>query len=355
MTIPKTPISAPSSKLLETLFGLILPENRQPHFSDLVAGGYIPFDKQNMWVEALQQPECAPMLIGYQLAEFKARLDNLIHNQSIGPVAKTRYPDVIRRIQEALRNSAFPGLEYEWIRQKTIIDFGSGTYNPLALAIIFFANGFERVTAVERFPVHVEIAYSGALEIAKCLLANPAELNFSGIDTEVLKQRVASLSFDTLRENLARLNQGEISSLSLGPIDFVKALDDSPTFRFDLLISNSVLEHVMTMDTEIPLHRHLIAPDGVCVHTVDFSDHRAIGRNGNVFGMYYDGDLHDINGLRPSEVLTVFSKSHFLVTSSGDLNIGTEYIDRNRIIDRYRQYGNDDLTTWVRTYLLRPS
>lgn len=351
------PYSQPSSPLLESLFGLILPEDRQPYFNSLVMGGFIAVDGQNRWVAALQEPECM-RLIGWQLSQFKARLDDLIHRQTSGtfPVSKARYPDMIRRIQESLHNGGYPGLELPWIEGKTIVDYGCGTYNPLAMGIIFFANGFERVVAIEPFAVHVEVAYSGALEMAKCLLANPQELNFSGIDPAVLKQRVASLSFDTLREDLMKLNLGEIEMLSLGPVEFHKTLGQLADIRFDLLTSNSVLEHVTTLDAEIALQRRMVKGDGLCIHTVDFSDHRAIGRNSNIFGMYYDGNLDDtINGLRPSELADIFTGNGFSITPNGDLRVGVEYVDRARLIERYRAFSDDDLTTWVRTYLLRPT
>lgn len=350
-----TPLSEPASFLLEALFGLIHGGDRQRHFNDLVISGHVAPDLQNRWIASLQEPECAPLLVGYQLAHFKAKLDNLIHQQSIGPIASTRYPDVIRRIQESLQNSAYPGLELSWIQNKSIVDFGSGTYNPLALAIIFYANGFDHVVAIERFPVHVEVAYAGALEIAKCLLAQPGQLNFSGIDSRALKQRVATISFDSLREDLAKFNAGEIRMLNLGGIEFHKSLEYLTSFRFDLLISNSVLEHVAALNTEISLQRRLVADEGLCIHTVDYSDHRAIGRHLNIFGMYYDGELNGINGMRPSELVEILMRSGFSVEPFGQLNVGRGYIDRSRIIDRYRSFTDDELATWVCTYLLRPT
>lgn len=354
---PTQPYSEPSSPLLDSLFGLILPEDRQPYFNNLVTGGFIAMDRQDQWVSALQEAECQ-RLVGWQLCQFKARLDDLIHRQPSGtfPVSKTRYPDMLRRILESLRNGGYPALELPWIEGKTVVDYGCGTYNPLAMGIILFANGFERVISIEPFAVHVDVAYSGALEMAKCLLANPQELNFSGIDPAILKQRVASLSFDSLREDLTKLNLGEIKMLSLGPLEFHKTLGQLTDVQCDLLTSNSVLEHVNELDGEIALQRRLLKDGGLCVHTVDFSDHRAIGRNLHIFGMYYDDNLDDtINGLRPSEVEEIFARNGFSIARNGDLKVGLEFVDRARLTERYRPFSDDDLTTWVRTYLLQPT
>lgn len=131
---PTQPYSEPSSPLLDSLFGLILPEDRQPYFNKLVTGGFIAMDRQEQWINALQEAECQ-RLVGWQLCQFKARLDDLIHQQTSGtfPVSKTRYPDMLRRILEALRNGGYPALELPWIQGKTVIDYGCGTYNPLAM------------------------------------------------------------------------------------------------------------------------------------------------------------------------------------------------------------------------------
>ena len=88
----------------------------------------------------------------------------------------------------------------------------------------------------------------------------------------------------------------------------------------DLVLSNSVIEHVLDLDELVDELLRVSAPGAVQYHFVDFSDHRAqADRFGGLYGhhpdeirrLYRHRGLH-VNMLRPSDVEAAFAR-HFNV------------------------------------------
>ena len=70
--------------------------------------------------------------------------------------------------------------------------------------------------------------------------------------------------------------------------------------------------------------------------------------------MYYDGVLADINGLRPSDIERIFLDAGFIGTSLTRMNApSTMGPDLRRLTSTYAGYSVQDLSVWVRSYILR--
>ena len=93
-----------------------------------------------------------------------------------------------------------------------------------------------------------------------------------------------------------------------------------PDASIDLILSNSVIEHVLDLDELVAELARIAAPGSVQYHFVDFSDHRvAPDRFATLYGhhpdeirrLYRRRGLH-VNMLRPSDVEAAFAR-HFSV------------------------------------------
>lgn len=290
------------------------------------------------------------------VAEWKIRLDSEASQRGL---ISTRNAEIIIGNLLALgRLDNIDSFDFDQIRDQTILDYGSGVFYALSSAIILRGNGFSQVYALEPYPLRVEFVVSGVLELLQQLMQDPARFCFSGIPERQLKMRVAELDLSQLTARLQAFNSKQCSQVELGGVTLVHGLDELPAGGVDWVFSNSVLEHVENLPDAMQALRALLKPNGVCLHTVDFADHRHYeDPRLHLFEMYFDGVLHEINGMRPREMEQQFVQAGFSGYKHRKLSapVGCfESLSRN-VLPNFAQQGEDAFSDWVNGYILRPA
>jgi SAM-dependent methyltransferase len=132
---------------------------------------------------------------------------------------------------------------------------------------------------------------------------------------------------------------------------------------FDLVVSDSVLEHVpgAALPALLADCRRSLKPTGICSFTVDYGDHWAQGDRSITRHNYlkfsarqwrfYNPALQFQNRLRHSDYLRLFDEAGFRIVS---IETNTLAPPDFRVADDFRRYGPDDLAVVAAYFVLRP-
>lgn len=335
--------------LLTTLSDLVFPEKRDGAIERLVSEYYLSREAGAHLKHELTETIYNDRNLGPHLAAIKTELDRFISHHRYCPLNPGRLLEHIHA-RVALSPTHF---QYENYAGSTVVDFGAGRYDPFGQAVIHIANGADRVICTEPAPIRAETAHRGALEAAKGILEKPSRFNFSGTPVIEMKRRLVEIDFDKIHR-VEKRKPGEV--LDVGPIKLCDSLDDLDLIsQVDILYSVSVLEHVQGLEGVVDLQTRCLKQDGVMIHLVDFTDHRMRLPEYHPFKFYYDEGLGDINGLRASEVRSLFSNNGLDIEESRIVKLHPAKLEEERIIERFRKYSQDDLLTRTVTYTLQKS
>lgn len=186
------------------------------------------------------------------------------------------------------------------IREKSVLELGPG--NSYALAFGFLIHGARKYTMVDKFPRMFESDYQ------RRFLAR--EIEFF--------ERVYDRDLSDVVDNCV-VNKEKVVFFENGA-DRLKDIDDG---SIDILLSNSVLEHVKNIDSAIDEMKRVIRPGGVMVHFVDLRDHYNFN-NPLLFLKYSDRAWNTLltkegysytNRWRADEYLVAFESRGFEIVS----------------------------------------
>ncbi|WP_159107267.1 methyltransferase domain-containing protein [Azospirillum sp. B4] len=340
--------------LISMLMDLAAPETRAAGLAELQSQGYLTPELQDVWTAELSKPRYTSRHLSGIIAPERVRIQKLLR-QVGGELTAVKTQTVIANFSRALE---FAGhghrLEAARIRQSRILDFGSGVWSSLSAAIMLYAIGFAQADAFEPFPIGPDMVTESVFETIRWLYETPASFALLGGTPQEMKQRVAALDFTDLEEKLTRLNDGP-GVVSFGPVRLFNNTDMMENGHYDLVCSNSVLEHVEDMPGSLARQREILKDDGVCVHTVDFTDHRAIAPDQDIadsFQMYYDGILDEVNGLRAGDMEALFILGGFQGATVHLVTAPEGYVDQSRVVERFAHYSLSDLSAAVNSYVL---
>ena len=248
------------------------------------------------------------------------------------------------------------GYDYgpQLIKQRTAMDYGSGIYYPFSTSVVLFANGFEKAISFEPFELKVDYVVASLFELIRSIFEQPAKFCLPGVDKQDLKKNLARLSLEYLPDKLMALNRCEIPFVDLGGVILTNKSDSIVNSSVDMIFSNSVLEHVADLAAELQWHKRILTERGLCLHTVDFVDHRYyFDKSLNILEMCYDGILDEINGLRPSQMEAEFLSAGFGCYKLQKLAIPEALISRDRqLAAPFSKLSPGDLLEWVNGYIL---
>ncbi len=334
--------------------GLLFPEQRMQSLQTLKARGLVDDGTLAAWNAELAHADYGPRLVHQRVAAAKIELDRQVE-AARGELSSAKTLAIIDRLVRILRATGHEGvLKAEAAAGRTALDFGAGLWSPLSSSIVMFANGFGRAIAHEPFALEPEYATASVLQTLKWLALEPARFDFSGIGRVAMRNRLACLDFEGLPERLAAFGQGSEPRLDFGGVVLSRSLEGLAPGSVDLVFSNSVLEHVADLPTELARQHRLLSAAGLAVHTVDFSDHRSIGTGRHVFQMYHDGVLENINGLRPSQVERLFAAAGFHGDALDGAATPPGYVGEPAALrPPFNGFGERELSVWVRSYVLR--
>jgi len=340
------------TNVFSTIFDLLDPERRGEAFQDLQNLGLITGENFRAWGNELNGKEYSARNISQIICSQKIKLDRFVERFG-GQLSARKTISILGPLLELPKQVRDPFcFDAESLKRKVFLDFGAGIYSTLAVSMVLYANGFSKCIAFEPSPIVAEVALGSVSQTISNMLLNPMQFNFSGLPDSEFKERLTHLDFTRLFEKIESLNCRNLRVVDLGGVMLVSSLEE--IFSVDVVLSNSVLEHVTDLKSSMSQLHRVLADDGLCIHTVDYSDHRAIDSNVNLFEMYYDGVLADINGLRPSDIERIFLDAGFIGTSFTRMNApSTMAPDLQRLTTAYAGYSAQDLSVWVRSYVLR--
>jgi SAM-dependent methyltransferase len=338
---------------LSLLLDLLYPAQRSEALDQLRASGFINDQTLPTWAAELGQARYQSRLLNFVLAPEKIRLDRELE-QLGGELTRKKTGEIVQRLLKLLDASGRAVFgQHDAIGHRTVLDFGAGVYSPLSTSIVLYANGYQQAIACEPFPIHVDFAAASVAQTLQWLMLDPGALCFSGIAPQALRQRLALLDLHDLPARLEAFNAGTLERLDLHGVVLVKSLQHQSADSVDLVFSNSTLEHVQDLPLELQRHHRALRDDGICVHTVDFSDHRAIGTGLHIFQMYYDGVLDGINGWRPPQLERAFQAAGFAGVKLPQLSTPVGYVHAGQALrPPFAGFSDEELSVWVTSYVL---
>lgn len=280
----------------------------------------------------LSSPSYTTRSSGWRLAEAKALLDEYAVGNAYSPVN----PDRTLKHIERMKSHAPEFFEKTFLGGAKVIDYGAGVYSTFNQAIILIANGVKRVVCVEPGLIRKDVVKASALQVLQSIHVDPERFNLVGLSPSALARNIESLDFSKLDDE---------DDFGVGGIDFVSEISQiDQSESFDLIVSTSVLEHVVELDAEVSRQYRLLGKGGAALHVVDFTDHRHSAENYHPFLFYFDGFLKDCSGLRVSEIEQVFVENGFEIARRDERKFPGQ-LDRAEIIDRFSGMSEDDLRT----------
>ncbi len=238
------------------------------------------------------------------------------------------------------------------------LDFGCGEHDPLALATVFYLNGFERAIACDLRPPHVpRYSARSMTEILTDIRANPAAYLLPSRDRGDFEKRVHAIDdrgfragdFDAGIAALASKVDYRLSDL----VDL-----DVEDESLSLAISFAVLEHVEEPDAIYRWLYEKTRPGGVQFHFIDLVDHRAYLRDG-VFHEWSFLTSEDgpaaLNRLRAQEHLDKIAATGFEIVKSVRRGATPPEGLRDQLISPWREMSDEEIATVkLRVVLRRP-
>lgn len=238
-----------------------------------------------------------------------------------------------------------------------VVDFGCGQARPIGLAILLYLAGARRVLAIDLQEVSDQAAVA-VMAAATVIAVISGKLRFNyqafGATWATVRRRAAEFDLKKLLAN--DLAGGVPDGIWLRQALYGSLAEkDRP---FDVMISNSVFEHVPDIPEHLDLFRRSISPHGVIYIAIDYKDHRtyAPGNSASLWQYFMDGDDDDgdINCIRHSRLLEMISGAGFDVVESVLESAVPSDGERAKFLPEYRTVAEADVTTVAAHLLLRP-
>ena len=243
------------------------------------------------------------------------------------------------------------------IRGASYLDFGCGSINPYGRMMAMLMAGAWRAGCIELDPIQ------DPAEAARCLadmvataIIDPKQV-FGDMPVRAPDMLANLADFD-----LKRLAAGDLGGI---PADRLRLFTQPlaacglPPGVVDVLVSNSVLEHVTDVDATLAKMAEVIRPGGFAMHGIDVVDHRWYG-NPKIDRLEFLAEqpgaqmVAGCNRLRLVEFDKLFAKHGFDILvrmTTPPVPVSAQL--RRRLVAPWRDMPDEDLgTTWC-NYLLR--
>lgn len=238
----------------------------------------------------------------------------------------------------------------------TCLDFGCGGLNPVGGLFALLLAGAGKGIAVDLDDVHsIPCAVRALYNLLCAAITHTVRPAIPGSADELLARMA---SFD-----VRLLAQGEISGIDEQRLCYLqKPLQDAglETASIDLLVSNSVLEHIEDPDPLIAEMARIVRPGGLAVHAIDGYDHRHYHRPREISPHEFLFDpseatlLHGCNRIRPLQFAARFEAAGFEVRRLEECNrVAIADADLERLAPAFRDLPRDHLEVARARYHLR--
>jgi 2-polyprenyl-3-methyl-5-hydroxy-6-metoxy-1,4-benzoquinol methylase len=239
------------------------------------------------------------------------------------------------------------------LEDKKCIDFGCGATRPFSIATLMFLFGAKNVVAIDVVPFGNHSAVAQGLWHMLAVLALEASglEKYSTYKRKLIKSRLAEFDLAALREG--RLMEGLPKAIQQNVGDYLAI--EKYVGTFDVMISNSVFEHIPKLKETMQLLRKNLQPEG-CIYTdIDYRDHRMYVSGLSPWAyLLDDGDVSSgyINKIRHSAMMDLIDETGFRVIASDQVvNTPPPQVTEN-IHSRYGTVSGCDLMVVQDTLLL---
>jgi SAM-dependent methyltransferase len=243
------------------------------------------------------------------------------------------------------------------IRGVSYLDVGCGSISPFSRMFAHLMAGASRAACLELDPIQ-DLAEAVRMlpRIAAAAAVEPATV-FAGLPVAGHECLTNVADFD-----LARLAHGDPGGVNLDRLTYLqRSASDTglPDASVDVIVSNSVLEHLPEPDATIAELARITKPGGHAMHGIDVADHRWYGtpslhRLDFLAIAARDKIIHGCNRLRLVDFERLFEKHGFKILvrmPNPPIEIPAEL--RKRFVEPWRQMPDAQLNeTWCQ-YLLR--
>lgn len=176
--------------------------------------------------------------------------------------------------------NALQRAEYVTLRLVRRFLFSERMANRLARCLPYYAPSVN-----EAQPLHIVDEYAGSLASAGATFAGRRVLEVGAGRTNAVGHGLLAagankvtllepyVAFDAGRDATLRASVPAFAAADASAIRRVAHFAEIDTASIDVLLSNSVLEHVRDLRTFLADCRRVLAPDGLMLHVVDYRDH----------------------------------------------------------------------------------
>lgn len=238
---------------------------------------------------------------------------------------------------------------------RSVIDFGCGATRPVTASILMYLLGARSCMALD---LEEPFDFGGIAVAEYCnilaVISDKAPLNYHGAGRELRELQLRAADFD-----MASLLRGDLQK-GLAPNirhRLCRFQDIPPEERaFDLMISNSVFEHVNDIDAVLKLARSSISEDGFIYTSIDFRDHRLYAASLSPWQFLVDDDDYSpgyINKIRFTEMCQIIRDASFEIVECSVKREQPPHEILENILPKY-EMSEVDLETVEAQLLLKP-
>jgi SAM-dependent methyltransferase len=283
-------------------------------------------------------------------------MDSLLKllSQSIDPefVVGPHVPEI--QFGHLLELTASRGLHLEG---KKVIDFGCGAHRPLSGALLYYLCGASNVLAID-----IEAMFdrgsvaTGVIAQVLSIMFNKACFDFSsaGASRKLALRRLADLDLTALVGG--DLRTGLPASIQWRNSYYEELSKEEQAF--DVLISNTVFEHISDLSGTFNTLRANINPGGFMIIVIDYKDHRIYNRTAQSYFQYLmDGSDHlpgYINKVRHSEFVRTAAGAGFSVEDCVLEVTPPSSQERARFLPQFAGLSDADISTCGARILFKP-
>jgi 2-polyprenyl-3-methyl-5-hydroxy-6-metoxy-1,4-benzoquinol methylase len=203
------------------------------------------------------------------------------------------------------------------LKGKRCIDFGCGATRPFSIASLMYLLGAKSVIAIDVTPCqnHAGIAKGIWSMLAVLSLGASGLEKYTTYNLKLVKTRMADFDLDALQQG--RLMEGLPKSIKQHVGDYLDI--ESELGPFDVMISNSVFEHVPDLKGTMQIFRKNLQPGGAIYTDIDYRDHRMYVSGLSPWQYLMDDDDVSpgyINKIRHSAMNQLIAETGFRVVAS---------------------------------------
>jgi 2-polyprenyl-3-methyl-5-hydroxy-6-metoxy-1,4-benzoquinol methylase len=243
------------------------------------------------------------------------------------------------------------------VKGKRVVDFGCGQARPLGLAILHHLSGADSVLAIDLQDISDQAAVSlNAATTVLSALSGTLTFDFNALGGNWDTLRMRSTEYD-----LPKLLANDLIGGMPGRVnfrqDYFQSLAPSDR-RFDILVSNSVFEHVHGVPEVLASMRESVSSDGAIYIAIDYHDHRVYARGSSASRWQYlmdgDDDNGDINCIRHTAFLELINEAGFDVVQCRREEATPTPAELAKFLPENRFMSQVDINTLAAHILMKP-